>query len=281
MPTSITFEEGKHFKLNGKAKESGNKFTKYDNVFGMNLTKFAGKAIFTQRVDVTDASLPISGYVTFMVCNDEMCLPPKDADFKFVLPAAAAKPATDAPKKDEKTETPAPPPATTDGDAGGDTGAAPPPADADAGTSAEASGDANFQGNFDSKRAINPNEYVNACAAEVEETSSAWWVFIAGFLGGLVALLTPCVFPMIPLTVSFFTKRSRDRATGLRNALWYSSSIVLIYVGIGILLTSIFGPSILNEMSTDMYFNLLFLWYSWCLRCRFSACSKSRSPLRG
>ncbi len=258
VPTSITFEEGKHFKLNGKAKESGNKFTKYDNVFGMNLTKFAGKAIFTQRVDVTDASLPITGYVTFMVCNDEMCLPPKDADFKFMLPAAGGKPATDAPKKDEKTETPVPTPATSGGDAGGDTGAAPTPTDAETGTPAEASGDPNFQGSFDSKRDINPNEYVNACAAEVEETSSAWWVFIAGFLGGLVALLTPCVFPMIPLTVSFFTKRSRDRATGLRNALWYSSSIVLIYVSIGILLTSIFGPSILNEMSTDMYFNLLF-----------------------
>lgn len=260
VPTALTFEEGAHFKLKGKAKESGNKFTKYDNVFGMNLTKFAGKAIFTQRVTVSDATKPITGYVTFMVCNDEMCLPPKDVDFKFTLPAAG-KPAEAAPKKDEKA--PAATPVTPAGESGGDTGAAPAPDTTAQATAAAEQGpekpaDPNFQGFFDSKRPINPDEYVNACAAEPEESGSAWWVFIAGFLGGLIALLTPCVFPMIPLTVSFFTKRSRDRATGLRNAMWYSSSIVLIYVGIGILLTSIFGPTILNEMSTDMYFNLLF-----------------------
>jgi len=258
VPTEITFEEGSHFKRKGKAKEGGNKFTKYDNVFGMNLTKFAGKAILTQRVTVSDATKPITGYVTFMVCNDEMCLPPKDVDFEFKITAASK---TETPPTDEKQS----PTSPTPPDAGGDTGAAP---DADGTENAAAAtdiaaaperpDDANFQGFFDSKREINPAEFVNACAAEPEESGSGWWVFIAGFLGGLIALLTPCVFPMIPLTVSFFTKRSRDRASGLRNALWYSSSIVLIYVGIGILLTSIFGPSILNEMSTDMYFNLLF-----------------------
>lgn len=258
VPTELTFEEGAHYKLKGKAKESGNKFTKYDNVFGMNLTKFAGKAVFTQRVTVTDATKPITGYVTFMVCNDEMCLPPKDVDFSFKLPAASTAPAT--PANEEKAS---PPPAAPD--TGGDTGAAPattpdaPGSDTEtAGTETAPPNDPNFQGFFDSKREINPAEFVNACAAEPEESGSGWWVFVAGFLGGLIALLTPCVFPMIPLTVSFFTKRSRDRATGLRNALWYSSSIVLIYVSIGILLTSIFGPAILNEMSTDMYFNLLF-----------------------
>lgn len=260
VPTELTFEEGTHYKLKGKAKESGNKFTKYDNVFGMNLTKFAGKAILTQRVAVTDATKPITGYVTFMVCNDEMCLPPKDVDFAFKIPAAATGTAPATPVNEEK----APPPSAAP-DAGGDTGAAPtttpdaPNADTEtAGAETTPPNDPNFQGFFDSKREINPAEYVNACAAEPEESGSGWWVFVAGFLGGLIALLTPCVFPMIPLTVSFFTKRSRDRATGLRNALWYSSSIVLIYVSIGILLTSIFGPAILNEMSTDMYFNLLF-----------------------
>ncbi|MEQ1746482.1 MAG: cytochrome c biogenesis protein CcdA [Saprospiraceae bacterium] len=261
VATAITFEESKLFQLKGKAKESGHKYTKYDNVFGMNLTKFSEKAIFTQRVQVSDASKPISGYVTFMVCNDEMCLPPKDVDFKFTLPAAAGKSAPETPKPNEKIT-----PAAPGSGSGNDTGAVPAATDSSASTAPSATAatgherptDPNFQGFFDSKRAINSNEYVNTCDAEVEESGSTWWVFIAGFLGGLIALLTPCVFPMIPLTVSFFTKRSRDRATGLRNALWYSSSIVLIYVGIGILLTSLFGPSILNEMSTDMYFNLLF-----------------------
>lgn len=261
VPTSFTFEEGAHFKLVGKAKEGGEKFTKYDNVFGMNLTKFKHKAIFTQRVQVSDNTKPIGGYLTYMVCNDEMCLPPKDVDFKFEVAATGAAPKSDAPKTEEKTNV-APP------DKGDDTGAAPAvpsepgapentaasPADAKTDTPA----DPNFQGFFDSKREINSAKFINSCTTTEKESSSLWWVFIAGFLGGLIALLTPCVFPMIPLTVSFFTKRSKDRKTGLRNALWYSSSIVLIYVSIGILLTSIFGPTILNEMSTDMYFNLLF-----------------------
>ncbi|MCC6280057.1 MAG: thioredoxin family protein [Saprospiraceae bacterium] len=259
VPTSFTFEEGPHFKLVGKAKESGEKFTKYDNVFGMNLTKFKHKAIFTQRVQVLDASKPVTGYLSYMVCNDEMCLPPKDVDFTVALPAAAGA-NTPAPSP---TEQPKPATPATNG---GDTGQAPAPVDSGAvatapvpaGNQPAAPADKNFQGFFDSKREINSAQFVNSCSAPVKESGSLWWVFMAGFLGGLVALLTPCVFPMIPLTVSFFTKRSKDRATGLRNALWYSSSIVLIYVGIGILLTSLFGPTILNEMSTDMYFNLLF-----------------------
>lgn len=257
VPTSFTYEEGAHFKLVGKAKESGEKFTKYDNVFGMNLTKFKHKAIFTQRVEVKDYAKPISGYLTYMVCNDEMCLPPKDVDFSFQVAAPGA-----APKTEDKTNV-APPQKS------GDSGAAPESATpaipgapetgvVQAPAQPEKPQDPNFQGFFDSKREINSAKFVNTCTHAEEEGSSLWLVFIAGFLGGLIALLTPCVFPMIPLTVSFFTKRSKDRKTGLRNALWYSSSIVIIYVGIGILLTSLFGPSILNQMSTDMYFNLLF-----------------------
>ncbi len=255
VPTSFTFEEGPHFERKGKVKESGNKFTKYDNVFGMNLTKFAGTGVFTQRVLVKDASKPIKGYLTYMVCNDEMCLPPRDVDFSFTLTPSNTLPTKTG--ENTKTETP-----TTGGTPAPDK-ETPTPEYQGGAPSAPASdvappNDPDFQGFFDSKRDINPQEYVSQCAAEAEERGSGWWVFIAGFLGGLIALLTPCVFPMIPLTVSFFTKRSRNRATGLRNALWYSASIVVIYVGIGILLTAIFGPTILNEMSTDMYFNLLF-----------------------
>ncbi len=259
VPTSFTFQEGGHFKLLGKAKESGEKFTKYDNVFGMNLTKFKHKAIFTQRVQVNDASKPITGYLSFMVCNDEMCLPPKDVDFKFNVQPAGAEPSkTNTPAPDTKTNTAPPAPGRQDS---GDSGMAPTAPSAPEAAKSERAAtpqDPNFQGFFDAKREINSAQFVNSCSTAVKEDGSLWWVFIAGFLGGLVALLTPCVFPMIPLTVSFFTKRSKDRKTGLRNALWYSSSIVIIYVGIGILLTSIFGPTVLNQMSTDMYFNLLF-----------------------
>lgn len=262
IATSFTFKEGPHYKLVGKAVETGGKVTKYDNVFGMNLTKFKHSAVFTQRVDVLDASKPIVGYMTYMSCNDESCLPPIDVDFSFSPTPPPAKPSGTGsitpplnPKPGENpgspgllpktpTETPVAPGGKTDT---GEAGIAPVKPE-----------DPSFQGFFDGKRDINSAQFVNNCSNAAKEDGSLWWVFIAGFLGGLVALLTPCVFPMIPLTVSFFTKRSRDRATGLRNALWYSSSIVIIYVSIGILLTAMFGATVLNEMSTDMYFNLLF-----------------------
>ena len=83
-------------------------------------------------------------------------------------------------------------------------------------------------------------------------------IFILGFGGGLVALLTPCVFPMIPLTVSFFTKRSKDRKTGIRNALVYAASIIVIYVALGFIVTQLFGAGALNNLSTNPWVNIVF-----------------------
>ncbi len=230
--TSFSFKEDKknpHFQLVGKAEESGGRKEIDDKVFGMKLIKFYHDGIFTQKIKASDPSKPIEGYLTFMTCNDKMCLPPEDVDFSFRLPAAktAAEPPT-SPVSDGKNPAPA--------------------------------ADAAMQGTFDSKRAIDANKFVRDCGAAVGGSSSdsLFWVFILGFLGGLLALLTPCVFPMIPLTVSYFTKSSTDKATGIRNAVIYGLSIIFIYVTIGIVLTSMFGPTILNEMSTDMYFNIAF-----------------------
>ncbi len=101
-------------------------------------------------------------------------------------------------------------------------------------------------------------EPLGNCGEEVVSSDSLFWTFILGFLGGLVALLTPCVFPMIPLTVSFFTKTSKDRASSLRNALIYGLSIILIYVSIGLIITGALGPGALNALSTNWIANLLF-----------------------
>lgn len=101
-------------------------------------------------------------------------------------------------------------------------------------------------------------EPLGNCGEEVVSSDSLFWTFILGFLGGLVALLTPCVFPMIPLTVSFFTKTSKDRASSLRNALIYGISIILIYVSIGLIITGALGPGALNALSTNWIANLLF-----------------------
>jgi thiol:disulfide interchange protein len=290
VPTSFTFEEGTHYKLVGKAVEGGEIIKVYDKVFGMNLTKFKHKAIFTQRIQVTDASKPIKGYHSYMTCNEEMCLPPKDVDFSFkVTPSAAITPApinpTPNPTPETKTQekknlevpqsgnnttqnekkgndnalmpdiapvTPIVTPSVTKGLEEKTTAIQP---DLGVQTAPE---DPKFQGFYDAKRDINSQAFVNNCGQAEVKDASTWWVFFGGFLGGLLALLTPCVFPMIPMTVSFFVKRSKDRASGLRNAIWYGTSILLIYVTIGIVLTSIFGPTILNEMSTNVWFNLAF-----------------------
>jgi thiol:disulfide interchange protein len=116
-----------------------------------------------------------------------------------------------------------------------------------------------FQGYFDAKRDIDASKVLNSCGlGEEKETGNVFWIFFLGFLGGLLALLTPCVFPMIPVTVGFFTRNGGNRPKAIRDAITYGISIIAIYVSIGIILTSVFGPTILNEMATDMYFNLLF-----------------------
>jgi len=228
VPTSFTFEPNPSYLIEGEAIESGERKEIFDKVFGIKLAKFYHIAIFSQKVKVSNPSIPIKGYFTFMTCNSEMCLPPKDVNFVFDIKNNAVS--IEGYQKSAAST-----------------------------TSNEASNDPNAQGVFDSKRAIDPKKPIEDCGVTAQkESDSLLWIFIMGFLGGLVALLTPCVFPMIPLTVSYFTKSSKDRASGIKNALIYGLSIIVIYVTIGIVITSIFGPTILNEMSTDMYFNLLF-----------------------
>lgn len=254
IPTSITFKESPQYKLIGKAKESGDRFTKYDKVFEMNLTKFKHSAVFTQRAKVTDYSKPITGYITYMVCNEEMCLPPKDVDFKFMPTAPAAK---EAPKA-TTGETPS----TSPSGNGGDQGAVPvaqPEATSGGGTTSAVSADSDQKGTFNSKRNIDPSKFVGQCKSDLkEDNSSLWFTLLLGFVFGLGAVLTPCIFPMIPVTVGFFVKRTKDRATGLRNALLYGLSILVIYVALGVGITKLLGPTALNEMSTNLWFNLVF-----------------------
>ncbi len=260
VATTLTFQEGAHFKLVGKAKESGGVIKAYDQVFDMTLSKFKHNAIFTQRVEVKDPSKPISGYLNFMACNDDHCEPPRDVDFSFKIPVLNGC-------GDSKAPIGAAPKAGTDD---GQTTDVPktliPPSPSDSSTTSdsafsEASADKNFQGFFHSKREINSAQFVGNCGDTSSQGSSddASWVtlFLLCFIGGLIALLTPCVFPMIPMTVSFFVKRSKDRKAGLRNAFIYAGSIVFIFVVLGSALTSLLGPSVLNNMSTNMWFNLL------------------------
>jgi len=220
IPTTFEITPSDFFTTSGRLLESANVETKFDKVFGTEISKFHDYATFAQIVDVTGANGKIDGYVTFMTCNDENCLPPKDVDFSFNIGGSEAAVA---------------PVASTDLGPGG-------------------------KGTFDSKRDIDSETYLADCgdSAPVEDNKSMWTIFILGFLGGLVALLTPCVFPMIPLTVSFFTGAGSDKANGIKKAIIYGISIIVIYVVAGIALTSFFGPTVLNEMAVNPYFNLVF-----------------------
>jgi thiol:disulfide interchange protein DsbD len=193
-----------------------------------------------------------------------MCLPPKDVDFTItVTPATVTpKPGTTPAETTPNTETKPgglgqvdPNPSTTPVDGAGATATV---ADPNAPTTA-ATGDSDQKGTFSSKRNIDPTKFVGTCSSDVNEADGSFWITLFwGFIFGLGAVLTPCIFPMIPVTVGFFVKRSKDRATGLRNAFIYGLSIYLIYVALGVGITKALGPTALNEMSTNLWFNLLF-----------------------
>ena len=203
-----------------------------------------------------------------MVCNDEMCLPPKDVDFSFKTTPANC--GDTAPAKTNGTSDPKGQPKSNDqgavvpalnpaADGPAVSSTTPPPAANPSPASPTLPDDPNCKGVFNPKRTeINSARFVNTCGGETTADTSNLGVFIGGFLGGLLALLTPCVFPMVPMTVSFFVKRSKDKKTGLRNAFLYGANIIVIYVALGALVTAMFGPTILNAMSTNMWFNLAF-----------------------
>ncbi len=251
VPTSFEFDKADHFELVGKAKEEGKKKEGPDPLFdNVNVIKFVkGPVSFTQSVKTTDASKPVTGYLTYMTCDDKRCLPPTEVDYyadlaggKMLLGSAATK-AIDAIASPSNN-------ASSNNNSG-----------STATTGALAA--RNLSGNvIDQVRPVIRKTYqepVGDCGEkETADGQSLLWTFVLGFLGGLVALLTPCVFPMIPLTVSYFTKGSKDRASGIRNGLIYGLSIIVIYVLIGLLITAAFGPTALNTLSTNWIANVLF-----------------------
>ncbi len=219
-PTALYFDAGPHFELKGKATEAGEPFIEsYDNTFELVVGKLFKKAILVQPIRLNDTLQPISGFLEFQTCDESKCLPPTAVDFTFVF---VQRPSEQAPVSGPYK------PDTLD-------------------QSVAALQESHL------------NPVGNCGEAEGSPTgANLGWTFLLGFAGGLLALLTPCVFPMIPLTVSFFTKRSKDRRTGLRNALLYGFSIIVIYVSIGLLVTGLAGPTALNELSTNWIANVFF-----------------------
>ena len=254
-PISATFNVDKTsgIELLGKLKPVGKEVATFDKLFEMKVRYFENTAKFIQKVKLTGGAYEMEGYLEYGACDDESCLPPTEVPFKFsgvakTANAAAAKAEQPEKKEVEKKEEAAPvvskdtvammelvPATTTDAS----TGIQP----------AVASGEL-------WKPVISE---LQALGEEHTQGDMSWiYIFVTGFLGGLLALFTPCVWPIIPMTVSFFLKRSKDKKKGIRDAWTYGASIVVIYVALGLAITLIFGASALNALSTNAIFNILF-----------------------
>ena len=248
----------------GKLTTRGKELNVYDKTFEMKLRYFENSVGFVQRYKITAKTYSIKGYLEYGACNDEMCLPPTQVEFNFKGNGPASAPAatpTAANAETEKTTT-----AATDVAADGlsaltamtaDTAKKSDVLPADtAGTLKQE----NAQVNADVNLWQPVIKELSAFNSTKDSTNSSLWsIFFMGVLGGFIALLTPCVWPIIPMTVSFFLKRAKDdRKKGIRDAVTYGLSIIVIYMGLATLVTWAFGPQKLNELATDAKFNVFF-----------------------
>lgn len=262
VSTSFTFETLNGAELIGQPVPSIKPTTVYDEQFAMNLRWYPGTVSFIQKLKVIDpAKFKVEGEVEFMACNDETCLPPDQIPFSFdkksihVDPALAANSSTTEVDKDDAT-TVQPDTQVVAEDASELNTPDPAAKETPATTSPKASDSLT-----DSPNLWSPviDQLKSFGDATVSAADTSWlFIFFAGFLGGLIALLTPCVWPMIPMTVSFFLKRTKDRKKAIRDAITYGLSIIVIYLVMGLLITGIFGASALNDLSTNAIFNILF-----------------------
>lgn len=229
-PTVFTYKPNDSYELIGNTSEDVG-ITKNDKTFKMVIKYFENKAVFKQKIKLLKSTSTINADVQFMVCDDERCLPPKVKELTFFAP-------------DNKN-----------------------------GTLTKEKGTVATLGNDEANKIlyglstqeiqqptidINAVDNTNNSIQKKNDSSSLFGIFFIAFLSGFAALLTPCVFPMIPMTVSYFTKQSKNRAAGIRNAIIYGICIIAIYVFLGYIITMIFGADSLNRLSTNLWFNLVF-----------------------
>ena len=220
VPTSFKYTQEPTFELVGKTEES-KPIVKHDKVFDMEIAYFYRQAVFKQRVKLLGevTSISIKAEVEFMSCDDSNCLPPDTVDLEFFLSGTATA----------------------------NQGATP---------------QFTFGNNTDANNTV-PATTVSQTTPKAPATTpishqGLWTIFFISFLSGFAALLTPCVFPMIPMTVSYFTKQSKTKAKGIKNAVIYGVSIIVIYVLLGSAITAIFGADALNALASNFWFNLIF-----------------------
>ena len=247
---AVHFDKKDGIELVGKLTPRGHEISKMDDMFGMVLRYFENSAQFVQKIKFTKPEHDIKCYLEYGACNDESCMPPSTAEFAHkgkspAVDAAAAKDAAKTEAKDANVADVADP--TTTAEAVTDTVATD--------TAAVAA-----VANMDKSEL---QKLWTPVVKQLEKfykpiNNSLLYIFFAGLLGGLLALFTPCVWPIIPMTVSFFLKRNKERRKAIREAITYGVSIVVIYVALGLIVSLLFGASALNALSTNAIFNILF-----------------------
>jgi len=249
ISASFNVEKKSGIETVGKLTAAGKEISTFDKLFEMKVRYFEKSVKFIQKLKLTGGNYAIEGYLEFGACNDESCLPPTTVSFKFAGKAKGAATA-DAKAADAKATATKEAAATevladtttavaTDSVATDSTAVAPAVSASDL-----------WKPVIDDLKALGEDN---------GQKDMSWiYIFVTGFLGGLLALFTPCVWPIIPMTVSFFLKRSKDKKKGIRDAWTYGASIVVIYVLLGLAITLIFGASALNALSTNAVFNILF-----------------------
>ena len=251
-PTHLLVDKIEGAELVGGLTSTQKPIEKYDPNFEMTLRFFSGKVTFRQKIRITDPKkFAFVGAIRYMACNDEQCLPP--ANWEFTVQPKELGKLGDAAATKLTEETPA----TTEATA---TSLGEPSADsvASVDTLSVAPQDTAALASSDLWAPVIPELKAYGDKALNQAEGSLWMLLVGGFLGGLVALVTPCVWPMIPMTVSFFLKRSSDRKKGIRDALLYGIGIIVIYVSLGLIVSAVFGSDALNNLATNAIFNVAF-----------------------
>ena len=260
ISATLTSEASEGAKAEGKLKAQGKEISQFDNLFGMKLRYFENSVTFVQRYKLTAEKYHIKGFLEYGACNDQSCLPPTQVEFDYTgteKPEQAA--AKEKKSEDEKVNV---------------------------NDNLNANANLNLNAHVDDKAkedSLNLNDNLNPESLSLkpavdstalwtpvidelqkfngntDQNRSLFYIFLMGFLGGLLALFTPCVWPIIPMTVSFFLKRSKDdKRKGIRDAITYGISIIVIYLALGLLITALFGASSLNALATNAVFNIFF-----------------------
>lgn len=254
IPTLFKFDLDQGYSLVGTVTESPKAISAFDPNFNMQIAWHKIKVDFSQKIKLNEPKLTVTGTLEFMTCNDTNCLPPEEVPFSITVDASKSfgivqtVPAEE--NTSDRTSVIIDEPAnirdldTTVNNAAAD-------------TNQSAIGDS-ARITVGTESSLRATDTTSTTETTDSENRSLWAIFIAGLVGGFAAFLMPCIYPMVPLTTSYFTKQSGSQSRGIWNAIIYGISIIVIYVALGMIITLIFGASALNEAASSALFNLLF-----------------------